>query len=76
MSAINTLVEQRSALRRKADQLDRQSEATAVKGDELHADAANFAALALEQREEIKKYDVAIGALGGEPKKRRLAVGR
>jgi hypothetical protein len=73
MSAIQHLVEGRNALRREFDRLNRASDKAAVEGDEKYELSANLAAQAVEVGESIKTHEVAINALGGEPKVSRSA---
>lgn len=70
-TAVERAVVERDALRRQADQFERESDRKALDGDRLHEEAISLAAQAIEVREEIKKYNVVINALGGEPKTRR-----
>lgn len=71
MTAVNIAVEERNRLRREADQLDRESNALALTGDKAYEDSASKAAEAEYRREEIRKLNVLIDGLGGEPKQRR-----
>lgn len=78
-TAINLAVAERDNLRRQADALERQSDRKALDGDRLHEEAIDLASQATEVREEIKKYNVVINALGGEPKTKKkplLKVGK
>lgn len=67
-TAVAELVKQRTLLIEQADLSDAKAANAAIKADELYDDAACFAAEAVEIREEVKNYTVAINALGGEPK--------
>jgi len=67
-TAVAELVKQRTVLIAQADRSDAKAASAAIKADELYMDAADYAAEALDIREEVKNYNIAINALGGEPK--------
>jgi multidrug resistance efflux pump len=68
MTAVQTLVAQRDDLIAKAEAKENAALDAALDGDRAYERAANLSVEAFNMREEVKRYNVAIGALGGEPK--------
>lgn len=68
MNAIETLVEQRNALRNEADSFEALADRLVAEAHDRIDQADLASEKAYDIREEVKRYDVCINGLGGEPK--------
>lgn len=68
MTAVQTLIAQRDDLIRRANAKQDAALDAALAGDRSYERAANLSVEVYEMQEEVKRFNVAIGALGGEPK--------